>query len=290
MSVRERSVRTFEADVAESGGYLYATDERLSCRLANGRVDAAILAAARPQGRRVIDIGCGDGAFTLRWLEAGASEVLGIDAAGEAVDAARRRCAAWPNARFEVADVYALERSEQPYDVAIVRLMLHHLYDAPRAVETVCRLAREVVIADPNGYNPILKVIERVSPYHVAHEEKSFAPRSLDRWVEEAGGEVVGREFIGLVPMFSPDWLARACKRIEPLVEATPGLRALGCAQYVQRIRTRTADDLQAGAFGGALGSDSSDSNAMLRTERAADAFQRSYDESLARVDRQLGE
>ena len=44
------------------------------------------------------------------------------------------------------------------------------------------------------------------------------------------------------------------------------------------------------GAFGGALGSDSSDSNAMLRTERAADAFQRSYDESLARVDRQLGE
>jgi hypothetical protein len=43
------------------------------------------------------------------------------------------------------------------------------------------------------------------------------------------------------------------------------------------------------GAFGGAF-SDAERSSAALRTERAADAFQRSYDESLARVDRQLGE
>jgi hypothetical protein len=41
------------------------------------------------------------------------------------------------------------------------------------------------------------------------------------------------------------------------------------------------------GAFGGALASDSG-SNAVLRTERAADAFERAYDESTARVDRAL--
>ena len=43
------------------------------------------------------------------------------------------------------------------------------------------------------------------------------------------------------------------------------------------------------GAFGGVLGSvGSDDTSAVLRTERAADAFQRSYDESMARVERQL--
>ena len=44
------------------------------------------------------------------------------------------------------------------------------------------------------------------------------------------------------------------------------------------------------GAFGGVLRSESSEAHAVLRTERAADAFQRSYDESVARIDRQLGD
>ena len=42
------------------------------------------------------------------------------------------------------------------------------------------------------------------------------------------------------------------------------------------------------GAFGGALSSDAKGPRAVLQTERAADAFQRAYDESTARVDRAL--
>ena len=43
------------------------------------------------------------------------------------------------------------------------------------------------------------------------------------------------------------------------------------------------------GAFGGALSSTESEKpHAVLRTERAADAVQRAYDESTARVDRAL--
>lgn len=243
MTARERSVRTFEADVAEHGGYLYATEDRLSCRFANGRVDRAVLGAARPQGRRVLDLGCGDGVYTRKLLDAGAAEVHGVDAAVEAIGAARERCAAFPNASFEVLDVYelALAPGAAPWDVAVLRLMLHHLDDPAAAIARVCAVAREVVLVDPNGYNPILKVIEKVSPYHVAHDEKSFAPHRMDGWFEQAGGEVVEREYIGLVPMFSPDWLARACKLLEPLVEAIPGLRALACAQYAQRVRTSLA-------------------------------------------------
>lgn len=241
MSVEERSVRQFDADVVEQGGYLYADPDRLSSRYANERITRAMFRFARPAGRRVIDIGCGDGTYTLELLEAGAAEVVAIDAAGEAVAHAGRRCADYPNARFEAVDIYELENLGEPFDVAVVRCMLHHLYDAPQAIARVCAVAREVVVCEPNGYNPILKVIEKVSPYHVAHEEKSYAPRSLDRWFQQAGGEVVEREYIGLVPMFSPDALARLCKTLEPLVERMPVLRQLGCAQYVQRIRTPLA-------------------------------------------------
>jgi len=241
VSVEERSVSQFDADVVEQGGYLYADPDRFSCRVANQRITQAMFRFARPKGRRVIDIGCGDGTYTQELLAGGAAEVLAVDAAAEAIAYAAERCEAFSNARFEAVDIYELEVPGDPYDVAIVRCMLHHLYDAPAAIARVCSVAREVVVCEPNGYNPILKVIEKVSPYHVAHEEKSYSPRLLDRWFEQAGGEVLEREYIGLVPMFSPDPLARLCKVIEPVVEKTPLLRALGCAQYVQRVRTPLA-------------------------------------------------
>ena len=241
MSARERNVSQFDSDVAAGGGYVYSTTDKLSCRLSNGRMTEAILAFSRPAGRRVIDIGCGDGVYSAELIEAGAIEVLGVDAAGEAVESARRRCSSLSNARFEVVDIYSLAPEAELFDVAIVRGMLHHLYDAPAAIARICQVAREVVVCEPNGYNPILKIIEKVSPYHVAHEEKSYAPATLDRWFEACGAEVIERDFIGLVPMFCPDAFARGVKALEPLVESLPGLRAVACGQYMQRIRTRVA-------------------------------------------------
>ena len=164
--------------------------------------------------------------------------MLGVDAAASAIESAKRRAAGHDSVDFEVVDIYSLPEPDELFDVAVVRGMLHHLYDAPAAIERISRVAREVVVVEPNGYNPILKIIEKVSPYHVEHEEKSYAPARLDSWFQRCGGEVVGREYIGLVPIFSPDWLATVCKALEPLVERIPLLKHLGCAQYVQRIRT----------------------------------------------------
>lgn len=41
-------------------------------------------------------------------------------------------------------------------------------------------------------------------------------------------------------------------------------------------------------AFGGVLAGEKTAANPVERTDRAADAFERSYEESIARVDRQL--
>ncbi len=237
MSERERSISEFNRDVEALDGYVYTRSDKLSCRLSNARMSDAIHALVEPRGKRIADVGCGDGTYSLELAQAGAREVVGFDAAEAAVESARRRAANTSHLRFEIADVYALPRPDTPYDVAVVRGLLHHLYDAPRAIASIAGLAREVVVLEPNGYSPILKLIEKVSPYHREHEEKSYPPRRLDRWFEACGGRVEQRLFIGLVPMFCPDWMARGLKRLEPLVEATPGLRAIGCGQYVQRIR-----------------------------------------------------
>jgi SAM-dependent methyltransferase len=226
--------RPFEEDIAARGGYQYTTGAPLSSRWANRRLSEAALSVTSFAGRRVLDIGCGDGTYTTELAEVGgAREVTGVDPAADAVRIAQERRGDGAAVRFAVADAYALPHPDDSFDVAQLRGVLHHV-DRPRdALREALRVAPEVVVIEPNGYNLGLKLLERVSGYHREHGERSYMPRTLDRWVDELGARVAVRTFAGFVPMFSPDPVARAMKRIEPALERTPGLRAAACAVYV---------------------------------------------------------
>jgi SAM-dependent methyltransferase len=187
-------------------------------------------------GRTVIDVGCGDGTYTLELLQGGPRDVLGIDPAAEAIARARERSAGRDNVRFAVTSVYDLAELGETFDVAVVRGVLHHLDRASDAASAIARVARVIVVVEPNGCNPVLKIIEKVSRYHREHGEKSYWPGRLDHWFESAGGRVTGRWFIGQVPMFCPDRMAGMLKMVEPVVERVPLVRRIMCAQYVQRV------------------------------------------------------
>ena len=111
--------------------------------------------------------------------------------------------------------------------------ILHHDDDPADIIREAFRLAPVILIHEPNGNNFGLKIIEKTSRYHREHGEKSYRSRQIARWIQQAGGEIQWRRFAGFVPMFCPDWLAKLMKAAEPLVEGTPGLRALGCAVFV---------------------------------------------------------
>ena len=154
-----------------------------------------------------------------------------MEPAREAVEVASRR-AGDRNLVFAVGSAYHLPLADDSFDIAYLRGVLHHMSEPVRALREALRVAPRIVVSEPNGYNLGLKVIERCSAYHIEHGEKSYAPRTLDRWVREVGGCVVDRRWVGLVPMFSPDWLASSLKRIEPGLERLPLLRAFGCGSY----------------------------------------------------------
>jgi 2-polyprenyl-3-methyl-5-hydroxy-6-metoxy-1,4-benzoquinol methylase len=86
-----------------------------------GAETAALTAAVDLCGKRVLEIGSGDGRLTWRYAEATA-QVLGIDTDEERVAAAR---AATPSSlgdrvRFEVADVAGLAGPRSSFDVAVL--------------------------------------------------------------------------------------------------------------------------------------------------------------------------
>jgi SAM-dependent methyltransferase len=235
---REKSIEKFNEDVRANDGYRYTSNAKPSSTMANARISREVAQLVDLRGKRVIDVGCGDGIYTEEFLAMGAAYVLGVDAAADAIALASGRPAVGPRLAFRVAAVDQLSSIGEQFDVAVVRGLLHHLYDAEPAAAAICAIADEVVVIEPNGYNPVLKVIEKVSRYHVEHEEKSYPPRRLDRWFESQGAVVEDSRFIGLVPYFCPDGIARGLKKLEPLVERTPLIRAISCGQYVQRIST----------------------------------------------------
>lgn len=234
------SVDPFTADIAANAGYLYTTNARLSSRLANRRLTEASLTAGSFRGRRVVDIGCGDGTYTLELVdEAGAGWVGALDPSHAALRVAKGKLGGRP-VDLTLGSAFDLPYRDQAFDVAYLRGVLHHMTRPTDALREALRVAREVVVVEPNGYNPGLKLLERYSAYHVEHGERSYAPRRLDRWIRDLGGAVDRRLYAGFVPMFCPDWMARVTKRVEPAIERIPLLRHLGCAVYV--FSARAAD------------------------------------------------
>jgi 2-polyprenyl-3-methyl-5-hydroxy-6-metoxy-1,4-benzoquinol methylase len=236
-STTKKNVRQFDADVREYGAYAY-TGERLSAQLANARISRCIAGGFDFRGASVLDLGCGDGAYTLEFPSYGVREILGVDPAAVAIDAARNRakeCGLDTQVRFEVGNIYALEEYIIPgrFDCIVIRGVLHHLPDPALALAGLAGFAGTVMVLEPNGNNPVLKLLERFSRYHVAHEERSFSPRLIRNWLREAGLTVRSSQVLNLVPFFCPDRLARVLRVAEPLVERIPLLRDIACGQSI---------------------------------------------------------
>jgi ubiquinone/menaquinone biosynthesis C-methylase UbiE len=158
--------------------------------------------------------------------------IFGVDPAQEAIKVAQQKVGT-RNITFASHSAYELPFEANSFDIAYLRGVLHHMDRPVEALTEAFRVAGTVVVVEPNGYNPVLKLLERYSRYHVEHNEKSYAPASLDRWISQIGGHVCTRQYAGLVPMFCPDWMARSLKRIEPFGERLPLLNKIGCAVYV---------------------------------------------------------
>ncbi|MFH1616615.1 MAG: class I SAM-dependent methyltransferase [Planctomycetota bacterium] len=233
---KEKNIQKFNQDIEENEGYYYTQTSKLSCRLANQRLSRAVAEMTCLSAKRVLDIGCGDGTYTIELLNKGPKYVLGVDAAQAAVDLARKKVIDFDNIEFRVLDIYELANLQEKFDVAIVRGVLHHLYDIRKAIVGISKVAGEVIVIEPNGYSPILKIIEKTSRYHIKHEEKSYSPHRLNKWFSRIGGELIQASYCNIVPFFCWDILARMLKTIEPFIERTFLLKQLFCAVYVMKV------------------------------------------------------
>lgn len=235
--MQERNIDTFRADIIANGTYQYSNNKKLSSILSSTRTSKIIhQMLGCIKGKRIIDIGCGDGVFTQELTALNPEFVTGVDPNDAAITVAKKNMAHLKNIEFQVMDVYQIP-THKKYDIAIIRGVLHHLDHVEKAIEIICNIANEIIVAEPNGYNPVLKIMEKISPYHILHEEKSYAPQKLDKWFRNNGGIITKSMYVGFVPLFCPNFLAKLLNVFEPYLEKIPLLRTFSCGQYIQKIQ-----------------------------------------------------
>lgn len=232
----EKNVEQFNKDVNNLGGYAYTDQNIYSAVTASEKQSEEILKAVRKQFKkpiRIIDVGSGDGTYTIELLEKlNPKMIIGFDYAKDAVEIAKKRISN-KNAhkiKFIQCNIYDVNKKiKDKFDVVVIRGVLHHLYRPQKGINAISKLADVIVVVEPNGYSPIMKIIEKISPYHRTHEEKSYWPPTLNSWFEKNGFKVKKQYFCGIVPFFFNESLARILKTIEPYIEDIPYLNRIYC-------------------------------------------------------------
>ena len=100
------------------------------------------------QGKRILELGCGYGAFCIRSAEEGASAVVGLDLDERRIEICRHFLASEHNAvssfvEFRAEPIESL--SGERFDVVISNETLEHVLDLPSAVDAIEKLL------DPGG-------------------------------------------------------------------------------------------------------------------------------------------
>lgn len=217
----------------ENGGFLYTTNAQFSSHVANKRISDEIFKLIEPHYRTLVDIGCGDGMYTNNIKQNFPRlEVYGFDPAASAIRIAQEK---HPDIQFDTINLLAdtLPIPTQKYDVAVIRGVLHHLSDQQKAITNAFKLADNLIIMEPNGNNPILKIIEKTSRYHIEHEEQSFYQGQLKRWIRNAGGTIKAFKYVGYVPFFFPTLPAKLIYFFQPFLEKIPVVKHIFSAQFI---------------------------------------------------------
>jgi tRNA (mo5U34)-methyltransferase len=106
-------------------------------------------------GRRVLDLGCNAGYWSLAAIEAGADFVLGIDGRSEHVEQAQlvfgAKDVAKARYRFELGNIFEHDFHER-FDVVLCLGLMYHISRPVELFETIDGVGAELVVIDTEVY------------------------------------------------------------------------------------------------------------------------------------------
>ena len=190
-----------------------------------------------PNSGRVLDFGCGDGAFANEVLASRYRAIDGYDLAPAAIERANAG-ASGPHLKFFTTDLVTFNYSALPrYDGAFLIGILHHIKAAtPDVLRSLAQVTDKIVVLEPNGNNVIRKLLEFTPSYRRAGED-SFRSQEMIDIFSGAGWRVIIRRRLNLFPNFTPNFIYRLLAPIEPYIEGNSLLNAICTVNMFGAVR-----------------------------------------------------
>jgi 2-polyprenyl-6-hydroxyphenyl methylase/3-demethylubiquinone-9 3-methyltransferase len=176
---------------------------------------------AGSSARRVLDLGCGNGAFSQRLATAG-FEVVGCDPSSAGIRIATE---SFPGLRFVRCGVYDDPRAlgEAPFDAIVAAEVIEHLISPrhlPRFARELLKPGGILIVSTPfHGYLKNLAISlagrwdRHWSPQWDGGHVKFWSRRTLGRVLEEEGFAVTAFRGAGRWPMFWKSMIVAAVPR-----------------------------------------------------------------------------
>jgi SAM-dependent methyltransferase len=120
------------------------------------------------RGKRVVDLGCGEG-YGTRLLSSAAREAVGVDLAPEAIYHARSHYRG-DGLKYEYRDIYDTQLTAGSFDVAVSLQVIEHMHEPDRFMGEIRRLLKPgglCVITTPNGDILSPGCDQPINPFHI---------------------------------------------------------------------------------------------------------------------------
>ncbi len=97
------------------------------------------------RGKRVLDMGCGSGRFTLGFVPLGASEIIGIDLGEQGIAVGKKITALHKltNVTFTRGDVLNLPFSDESFDFVFCKGVIHHTGNREKGLHELARVLKK---------------------------------------------------------------------------------------------------------------------------------------------------
>ncbi len=138
------------------------------------------------RGKRVVDLGCGEG-YGTDLLAGAAREAVGVDLAPEAVYHARRKYRR-PNLSFRYADIYETGLMDASFQAAVSFQVIEHLHHPERFMEEALRLLEPgglLMVTTPNRLILSPGRETPINPFHIFEFDHRQFEVFLRRFFEE---------------------------------------------------------------------------------------------------------
>lgn len=192
--------------------------------------DAVFALAGNLTGQRVLDVGCGDGAYSIRAAQLGAN-VTGLDISPMMLDAARRRAeAAGVSLKWREGRAEALPFPAASFDVVIAVTVLCWVSDASAAVQEMTRVLRPggIVVIGELGRYSLWASARRIRGWFGEkfwREAHFWTAGELRRFVERDG---LKSDAVRGAVYYPPS--RSLAKRLAPLDGSLPRMSSVGAA------------------------------------------------------------